>query len=116
MTTEKQISEIEKASDVLIDSICKSKALIKAIRELGQMEEIADHDLLTDPVELKKPENWNAFTTISEIIRAHDTVSELARILRDELDKIDEASELIEETLIAIKYSGLTLTDNGEAS
>ena len=99
-----------------IDSICKSKALIKAIRELGQMEETADYDLLTDPAKLKKPENRNTFTTISEIIRAHDTVSELARILRDELDKIDEASELIEETLIAIKYSGLTLTDNGEAS
>ena len=116
MTTEKHISEIEKASDVLFESIQRAIAVREAIRELGQMEEIADHDLLTDPVELKKPENWNAFTTISEIIRAHDTVSELARILRDELDKIDEASELIEETLIAIKYSGVTLTDNGEAS
>lgn len=92
------VKDIENASDILNDSICKCIALIDAIRELGQMDSIAEYEWIMNPSDLKKPENWDKFKTIADIIGNHNTVSELSRILQHELTKIEQASYTIENS------------------
>lgn len=103
------VKDIENASDVLNDSICKCIALIDAMRELGKMESTAEYDLIMNPTDLKKPENWDKFKTIADIIGNHNTVSELSRILQQELTKIEQASCTIEDSFYCKQ---ITISEN----
>ncbi|GEM_PF-3752267 len=93
-------TKIEKANDILIDSTGTARALIDAIRELGQMDNIIDYDLVMNPSEMEKPENWKKYQIISEILRLHETVSGLCYALSGELGKIEQVTSLLDNALI----------------
>lgn len=93
-------TKIEKANDILIDSTGTARALIDAIRELGQMDNIIDYDLVMHPSEMEKPENWKKYQIISEILRLHETVSGLCYALSGELGKIEQVTSLLDNALI----------------
>lgn len=93
-------TKIEKANNILFDSTGTARALIDAVRELGQMDSMIDYDLFVDPEALKKPENWVQYQTIGEILRLHDTVSGLCYALSGELGKIEQAASLLDNALI----------------
>ena len=116
MVNEKHLNDIETANDILFDSIHKAMAVTEAIHELGKMDDIANYDLFTDPEQLKKPEHWGQYEVIHEIVRTHNTLTNLMWVLKDELEKIDNASENITKTLTDIAHLELTATNNGEAS
>lgn len=116
MVNEKHLNDMEEASNILFDSIHKAIAVTEAIHELGQMDDRADYDLFTDPAQLKKPENWEKYSVIHDIVRTHNTLIDLMWVLHDELKKIDNASDIINKTLTNIAHLKLTATDNGEAS
>ena len=116
MVTEKHLNDIEEASDVLFESIQRAIAVREAIHELGQMDDRTDYDLFIDPAQFKKPENVGQYMVIHDIVRTHNTLTELMYVLKDELEKIDNASDIINKTLTDIAHLELTATDNGEAS
>ena len=116
MVNEKHLNDMEEASNILFGSIHKAIAVTEAIHELGQMDDLADYDLFTDPEQLKKPENWGKYSIIHDIVRTHNTLTELMGVLQDELKKIDNASDIINKTLTHIAHLELIATDNGEAS
>lgn len=116
MVNEKHLNDIETANDILFECIPKAMAVTEAIHELGQMDDRINFDLFTDPEQLKKPENYGQYGVIHEIVRTHNTLMDLMWVLRDELEKIDNASDIISKTLTDIGHLELTATDNGEAS
>ena len=93
-------TKIEKANDILIDSTGTARALIDAIYELGQMDNIIDYDLVMHPSEMEKPENWKKYQIISDILRLHETVSGLCYALSGELGKIEQAASLLDNAMV----------------
>lgn len=116
MVTEKHLNNIEEASDVLFESIQRAIAVTEAIHELGQMDDRADLDLFIDPAQLKKPENVGQYMVIHDIVRTHNTLTELMYVLKGELEKIDNVSDILNKTLTDIAHLKLTVTENGETS
>lgn len=97
------MTEIEKAYGKLLESSEKARAFVDAVLELGQMETFIDFELIKDPALLKKRENLSQYLHIYDLLRCHGTVSELCRALRDEIETISNAVDLMDKSLHTIK-------------
>ena len=90
---------VQTAYDILQHGSEKAAAVMSAIKELGNTDLDIDCKLIEDPAELTKPENWDKFAMIREMLRLHNTVSGLCNALSDELANIQEAVNILDKAL-----------------